>query len=280
MPATVIQITDCHRFADPLAELKGICTRAELGRVRADLDLRLVDAAPPRRLVITGDLAHDELPETYRALRMELAGWLPRLRVIPGNHDRRSTLRENFADVGTEAGFIAADPERVVFVDRFPGWCLVGLDTQEPAELHGRLGQPQLAWLDRELTNHREYPTVIFLHHPPISVASSWLDAIGLTDAAELAQVVAKHPHVQAICCGHVHQDYSGWLGRVPVYATPSTAVQFRPGTAALEIDPLPPGYRVLELAEDGGLRTAVIRVGDAPDAPTAPVAPVLASPE
>ena len=104
-------------------------------------------------------------------------------------------------------------------------------------------------------------PTILFVHHPPIPDNSEWLDRIGLQDAGNLQRVLERHSQIQLICAGHVHQDFSGQFGTIPVLTTPSTGVQFRPGTTSLEVDQMATGYRVLELSDNGEWKTTVKRV-------------------
>ena len=102
--------------------------------------------------------------------------------------------------------------------------------------------------------------TLLFLHHPPIEVGSPWLDEIGLRDAAAFELLLRDHAQVRVIACGHVHQELTGELAGARVYATPAVGPQFRPRTADLEIEPGPPGYRVIELWPDGRWSTDVVR--------------------
>jgi Icc protein len=98
------------------------------------------------------------------------------------------------------------------------------------------------------------------MHHPPISVASAWLDRIMLQNADELAAVLESAPQVRGIFCGHVHQEFDGKLGAIPVFTTPATGIQFAPRTDALQFDKLPPGFRVIDLDGDE-FHTRVVRL-------------------
>ena len=64
---------------------------------------------------------------------------------------------------------------------------------------------------------------------------------------------------------GHVHQQvdklHIGPHGEIPLMATPSTCIQFKPLSSYFALDQLQPGYRLLELAGDGSIRTNVYRV-------------------
>jgi len=66
---------------------------------------------------------------------------------------------------------------------------------------------------------------------------------------------------VKLVCCGHVHQESATSIGGVTVLTTPAVGPQFRPRTEELQIDPLPPAARLIELEPDGSWSTQVIRV-------------------
>lgn len=252
MPARLIQLTDLHLWADPLGEVRGVRTRETFERVLAAA-IPFLDSAD--RLIITGDLTHDEQLATYEFLRERLQPWISKLRVIPGNHDDRTLLRTVFADRVMACG------ERIVFHDQVAGWQLIGLDSHVPGSLHGELGPDQTEWLVERCRSQPAAPTCLFLHHPPIAVHSAWLDRIGLADAATLREAAAALPQIQAVVCGHIHQELTAVQQGVLYLAAPSTGVQFRPQTDALEVDSLAPGFRVLDLEPDSSIRTRVARV-------------------
>ncbi|MBI3865978.1 MAG: phosphodiesterase [Planctomycetia bacterium] len=247
----VVQITDCHLFADPAQALRGIVTWPRFVAVLEDVRQQVPDAD---LLVITGDTAHDEARATYEAVREALTDWTGRVRIIPGNHDNRADLRELFPTAQDgPAG-------RVTFSETWDEWQVIGLDSQRPGELAGSLGDEQLEWLQSCLRATAQLPTLLFLHHSPIPVQSPWLDRIGLQDAAAFERILRDHLHVRLICCGHVHQEVVGSLGGAATFTTPAVGPPFRPRTEQLEIDSAPPGYRVLELQADGRWSTQVLR--------------------
>lgn len=252
MSVRIVQITDLHLMADPRAELKGICTR---DRFEAVLDVLRREHSSVDRLIVTGDLAHDEVRETYESLRELLAEWLPKLRLIPGNHDNREAMRAVFGDR------VQLLDDRNVFAEELGGWKLIGLDSHLPGELRGQLGERQRDWLTRELTAEPTRPTAIFLHHPPVQVGSEWLDRIGLDDADPLLTLLRQHPQIKLVACGHIHQELTGRFNSLLVLATPSTGVQFQPEAETLVVDPASPGLRILKLEADGSFRTHVVRV-------------------
>jgi Icc protein len=249
----IIQLTDLHLMSDPAGEIRGVNTRETFERVLRFVEMSYADAD---RMIITGDLTHDERRSTYEFLRERLDAWINRLRVIPGNHDDRAIIREVFGD-----RLLPVPADRNVFADELSGWKLIGLDSHVPGQLAGELGAKQLEWLAGELKSSMNQPTCLFLHHPPVTVNSAWLDRIRLTDGTEFLAVVNQHPQIRAVICGHIHQERTMTVGHTPIFSSPSCGVQFRPETESLEVDSLAPGFRIIDLGEDGDFQTRVERV-------------------
>ncbi len=257
----VLQLSDTHLLAEPQARLRGVPTRETLADVLA---LALARHPSIDRIVLTGDLAHDESPATYEALRMLLGPHEARARPLPGNHDDRDALRTVFPELpGAPAAgppHAAGAPERLGFAERVDGWLLVGLDSRVPGEDAGLLGAEQLAWLRELLAAHGGVPTVLFVHHPPVPTGHAALDEIGLRDAEALAAVLDDAPWVRAICHGHIHRAFEARLGATPVLGAPSTAFQFPAHPEQGSYDFLPPGARILRLTDEG-VHSEVLRL-------------------
>ncbi len=254
MPARIIQFSDLHLLETDDGELRGVRTAACFDVVWNAVLSSYSDAD---MFVFTGDIAAHAEEGAYRQVRAKCEPFLPRSRMITGNHDDGGLLRRCFPDV------VPGESGPVVFSESLGGWRLIGLDTLVEGAVQGRLSEAQLQWLSEELARFAEQPILLFMHHPPISVDSSWLDEIMLENPEGLAAVLASAPQVRAVFCGHVHHEFEGRLGQVPVYTVPSTAIQFAPGTAELVIDEEPPGFRVIEL-HGGKFATQVVRVDEA----------------
>ena len=252
---TILQLTDLHLLSDPVGELKGVRTRElvegvmcylrreqQAGRLHFD------------HLVITGDLAHDEQRETYVVLREMLGDWVSRCHLIPGNHDSRQYLREIFPALWPE------DDGWRTFSFEVGGWRLIGLDSHVPGEVSGHVDEAQLVWLRRQFAEHSDQPAIVFLHHPPFSVESSWLDRIGVANAEEVLAAICSSQQVRAIACGHVHQAFESEFHGVRLLTTPAASLQFKPHTEELQLDDIGPGFRKLSL-ESSGFSSEVIRV-------------------
>lgn len=250
MTVRVLQLSDCHLLSDPEATLKGVPTAASLGEILAfiaaneEFDL----------LVISGDLAQDEQLQTYQLLREMLGDWVTRLQVIPGNHENRDFIRQTFPEIRS------GSEDLVNFSLKLEGWRLIGLDSHVPGQVSGSIEEEQLEWLKRELSLDSQCPTVLFVHHPPISVESPWLDRIGLAEPATLVDIIDSSPQIRLVCSGHVHQEFAGRLGEAEVLTTPATSFQFRPKEEVPSFDLVPTGFRVLALGA-GGYQTRVVRL-------------------
>jgi len=244
---TLQQLTDCHIYADAEARFDGLDTRASLAAVLATM------AARPAAdlLLLTGDLSMDGSRASYRWLEQALAPLRAPILALTGNHDDPACWPS-----GAGPGFVAMPK-----LFELPPWRLILLDTRIEGVAHGALGAAQCTWLERELARPTQPYEVIFMHHPPLAVDCAWIDAMGLVDAARLWAVRGLADRVKAIVCGHVHQVFDRQHAGVRVLATPSTCVQFQPRARHYKTDARSPGYRVLELADDGTFATEVVRV-------------------
>jgi Icc protein len=251
MSLRIVQISDTHLFADPEGELLGVRTRigteAVINHVRSEVgtfDL----------MVISGDLVHEEAA-AYEELRGLLGDWLPLCRVIPGNHDKRRSLRGTFPESHSPL------EEDVVFEQKLGNWQLIGLDTLRAGYVEGEIKEPQWEWLEGLLAENAEHPTVIFMHHPAVLIGSGWLDQLGLLESERFQQLVTDSPQVKLISAGHVHQESATTIGHAAAHTLPAASVQFAVGTDEFAVGSEPPGYRIIDLEEDGSFVTEVVRV-------------------
>ena len=87
------------------------------------------------------------------------------------------------------------------------------------------------------------------------------MEPIGLRNPDALFAVLDGFPQVRALLWGHIHQEFDQLRNGVRLLASPSTCVQFAPGSEEFQVDQEAPGYRWLRLYADGRLETAVSRV-------------------
>jgi 3',5'-cyclic-AMP phosphodiesterase len=218
----------------------------------------LADLDPaPDAVIVTGDLTQLGEPGEYARVRELLAPLPMPVHPLPGNHDVRAALREALlADVATGPGeFLGYEAH----VGRLR---LLVCDTIIPGEDGGRLCADRIAWLDTALAADRAAPTIVAMHHPPLTTGIDAMDEIGLDpdSRTELARVLARAPNVLCVIAGHVHRAMYSTCGGRPVFSCPSADVairlDLRPG-AELGVLDEPPAY-ALHVLIDGSLVTHV----------------------
>jgi Icc protein len=244
----LVQITDCHVFARAGERLRGMDTRRSFAAV---LGAALARHAQLDLLLATGDLSEDGSAEAYDFLAGEFdATGIPTY-WLPGNHDDPRRMREHFTAARVRAAkqIIAG------------GWLILLLDSTLPGEVRGRVGDAELAFLERSLRRHAELPTLVCLHHQAVDSGSRWIDEKGLQNGAELRARLARHDNVRAVLWGHVHQ--ASWRREAGIewMSTPSSCVQFKPLSVEFALSDETPGYRYLGLYNDGSISTSVHRI-------------------
>lgn len=252
-PFRLLQFSDLHLYADPDRRLLGQNTRRTLESVLALAQAR---HWPPDAIVLTGDLVHDELPDAYGFLRERFDALGAPYHCIPGNHDRLDLLVGHLDSA-------AASGLRCIPAG---AWDLLLLDSIIPGEAGGRLHATVLDGLAQAASNADGRPTLVFLHHHLAPVGSAWIDTMQVDNGPAALAVLARHPDLRAAICGHVHQAGEQQVDGVRLLATPSTCVQFLPGSAEFALDPRTPGYRWFTLHADGRFDTGVERIDAYPE--------------
>lgn len=240
----LVQISDCHLYADP-----GACSRTGFPLRQLEAVVAAVRAERPDRVIVTGDISQDKTLASYQHAQRVFSTLECPWCWLGGNHDQPTLMRDLH---GVEEEIDLGD------------WRLLVADTYAPGYAHGELGEARIASLVERLAQDTR-PTLLALHHPPLAVGSVWLDEIGLRDSEALWQALAPYAQLKAVLCGHIHQAFVGRRqldsGEVMVYGCPSTADQFLPGAVDFAVDTAAqPGYRIVDLGE-GEWSTRVERV-------------------
>ena len=229
--------------------------RASETNMLTERALDAVAALRPRPdvLVITGDLTDCGLPEEYELLQAMLSRHDMPVLMVPGNHDRRENLIAGLSlDPHTvrDSGFVQ-------FVADLGPMRLIGLDTLVPGQSAGGLCEARLAVLDRALDGANGKPVAIFMHHPPFACGIAHMDAIRLLDGAEeFAGIVARHPNVERIVCGHHHRPivtrYAGTIAQIAPSVTHQVTLDLSAdGAATFHMEP--PAYLLHSYREGAG---------------------------
>lgn len=247
----VVQLTDTHLFADPGGRLYDINTRdtlrAVIGHARAQLPA--IDL-----LLVTGDLVHDETETGYRDLYELVQPLQAPAYFLPGNHDDPQLMQRVLPNT-TQNGLI--------FVER-DNWLIILLDSSVRGRVEGELAAATLDTLVELLSSHRQQHVLIALHHHVVDVQSQWLDALNLRNHAEFFTLLKDFPNVQLVVNGHIHQELDAQRDGIRFLGTPATCFQFATNRRNAGIDTVPPGYRHIVLADDGGIETDVYYINDA----------------
>ena len=203
------QISDTHVRADDGGEAASQLKRAiaQAKDYRADV------------ILLTGDLVNDEREDEYAVLAEAIANPPAPLYLMTGNHDERGLIRRTFP----EHRYLPREGAMHFTIEDFPVR-IVALDDLVPGETHGLLRRSGAEWLESALSAERVKPTIVALHHPPFLTHDLLFDKIGLLDAEEFANVIARHRQVLRVICGHHHRVAIGQAAHAPVIVAPSSS--------------------------------------------------------
>ena len=243
----LVQLSDSHLFADADGKLLGMNTHDSLQRVIE----RVLDEQPQVDLILaSGDLSQDGSLASYQRFR-QLHEQIPApARWFAGNHDELPAMQ------AACAGSDLLQP----IID-LGNWRIILLDTSIPGAVPGYCSAEQLALLEQALQTAGDRHVLVTFHHHPVSIGCHWMEPIGIRNPEALFAVTDRYLQVQAMLWGHIHQEFDQLRNGVRLLASPSTCVQFAPGSEEFQVDQEAPGYRWLRLYADGRLETAVSRV-------------------
>ncbi len=256
------QITDLHIKAGGKLSYRMVDTAGALQRC---IDTLLAAPQRPDAVIVTGDLVDFGAEEEYRFLRGILQRLPMPVRLLPGNHDHRATLRRVFADHDYLCAAGDGDAPIHYSVEAGP-LRLVAFDCTVPGMPGGRVDPAALPWLEAALSAEPERPTLLMLHHPPFYTGIGHMDQQGLADAALLEAVVRRHPQIERVLCGHLHRHIVRRFGGTLAMTAPGPAHQ-----VTLDLDPQaasrfrmePPGYLLHWWHPAHGLVTHAAVIGE-----------------
>jgi 3',5'-cyclic AMP phosphodiesterase CpdA len=103
------------------------------------------------------------------------------------------------------------------------------------------------------------------MHHPPFLTGIGHMDRIGLEGRQAFGEIMARHPQIELILCGHIHRVIRATSGGRPAITCPSPAHQVTldlreeaPSTFQME----PPGF-LLHRWQEGELVSHVAAIGE-----------------
>lgn len=249
----LLQISDPHIFSvSQEGKLLELNTRDSFDAV---LSMALKSSKLPDVVVLSGDLAQDKTVDAYHYIAEVCEQFACSVYWIPGNHDMPALMQKIFVS----SAYAHMKAEKTVLLNDH--WLLVLLDTHYPGHVAGLLSQSELIRLAQSLDCYPDKNTLIFLHHHPVPVGSTWLDNLGLLNAQDLFAIIDQHAQVRGLVCGHVHQAFETQRQGVKILASPSTCIQFASNSQTFALSNQNPGYRWIELLPNGLFETGIQRL-------------------
>lgn len=167
---------------------------------------------PVDALLVTGDIADHGLAEEYDQVRKLLVTPLPLLH-CPGNHDVRGPYREVL--LGQPDGDAPINQAHHI-----GGAVFAMCDSSIPGRDDGLLAEETLDWLDAVITDS-EGPVFVCFHHPAVDLAVPYIDKIKQFGTDRLADLVARHPRIVGLLCGHAHTPAASTFAGKPLLVAP-----------------------------------------------------------
>ena len=241
MSIRLAHLSDLHATADPTTLMNG---RQSAATLKATIDA-VSATTRPDLMVLTGDIADDAAPESYRIVADLVRDVAPITRWLAGNHDdpRAMESPELLPSGGASIG----------------GWDYLPVATWLADRHYGGVGADQLAALDAHLQTRADRFVLVGIHHPPVHEVCPHPDC-QVEDGAALVAMLATHPCVRAVLSGHLHQEFDIEREGIRFLGAPSTWMQI-----GHQVDPhyvpndLPPAARELTLHDDGTLDTRLV---------------------
>ncbi|MGI9292237.1 MAG: 3',5'-cyclic-AMP phosphodiesterase [Gammaproteobacteria bacterium] len=245
-PIRLLHITDTHLHAHHEARMRGVNT---FDSFIAVIEHVHTDGRPYDAVIATGDLVQDETRQGYERFRDVMIHLGVNVYCVPGNHDSQRIMEEvlNGGPFHYCGDFVLGD------------WCIVMLNSVIRLDDSGRMTPDELARLDQTLKKNTGKHAMLCMHHHPLDMGSQWLDGVALQNKEKLFRVIGEHNNVRSMVWGHVHQSSDRDHNGIRMLSSPSTSSQFLPHSDVFKMDTRPPGYRWIELNEDGSIDTEVV---------------------
>ena len=238
MTVTVLQISDTHFGATADQLVSGYHPEGRLGLV---INAWQNTGETADLVLLTGDDTDEGTPAAYARLASALEALEAPVLALSGNHDVTEEVVKAFG--GAEIAELGA-------------WRIVGVNSTRPNEVHGTVDVEAVCELLDALDDR---PTILAIHHPPVSRSTNVYFRLNGGDA--LLEALAARPHVKALVSGHLHDafEFVGPNG-LALLGCPSTlmAIGHEGNTFSIGVA-APTGARILRLSDDGTFTTSLL---------------------
>lgn len=236
----LVQISDTHLFSNKNARLKESNTYLNL-KITLETISKLEEK--PDLILLTGDLSQDCTLESYKHLKELLEPLKIKYYLLPGNHDDVRIMNDVF-----QCNWVK---DQADYSFEYNGWFFYFIDTTVFPDNWGELSNKQLADFDKVIALKKDIPTIVFMHHHPVSVRSKWIDEMALKNADAFNKGIRKNPQIKAVLFGHVHQAFEEIIDSVFYASAPATSYQVVPNVDKFTVEKLVPGFRFISLQDN-----------------------------
>ena len=200
-------------------------------------------------LLLTGDISQTGTKESYELFKSIIQQYDLPIYCVPGNHDTPILLQN----------VIPNSPDNSINIIQIGRFSLILISSCVENKHHGMITQHCLQQLEDYLQNSTNQFMIIAIHHPPVSINSTWLDEIGLHNKTEFLQTINKFSQNTLLLFGHVHQEFDWQKNKLRVLTTPSTCYQYKVNSKYMHrVYTPPPAYRYVKLTTPNQIETKV----------------------
>lgn len=240
----IAQISDTHLFGNK----KNLHCGANVYQNLINVLSHIKSIEQPDFIVFTGDLTQDHSDASYQLfvdIIQQCNIQIP-VHFIAGNHDEVQQLEHYLMG----APF---DSSKIISND-FWQLLLINSKSDTPS---GYVSDETLQWINKYIDPNKQQ--LIMMHHHPIDV-DYFIDKHGLTNKELFWASIEHHASIQALACGHVHNDLillpkkTGYS--LPLFTCPATSIQFNQTENTSVCNGQGAGYRVFELLDNKQLIT------------------------
>lgn len=166
-------------------------------------------------LLVTGDLADEGLPSQYAEAAATVVADVPVLTLL-GNHDDRAAFTDQ------RSGTASTAPVNTALLT--DGLLILALDSSIPGRPDGLLSAETLAWADAQIRAAGEVDVLLSWHHPPAAIGLPFIDGMRLNAADRAQALIAAHPNVVGVVCGHAHTAAATVFAGRPLIVAPGVS--------------------------------------------------------
>lgn len=251
----IVQFTDTHIIPNEGEVLHGVDSYLSLKKAFQDA----MSLTPlPNLFLVSGDITEDGSVKSYKRFKRIFDDSNVPVYVVPGNHDDETKMKSVF-----ENSIIHFKKNEII-----DNWNFMFVNSRVPNKGYGRIRNSSLKEIENILADNPNRPTLVLLHHPPLSPCPS--HGCKLENERPLLELLKKMSSTSIILSGHMHMEIARSEDNVSLLTAPSTFAYTNHPTPdqqdvdldnfwkSHDLDIERQGYRVLDLDKSGKFETQV----------------------